>query len=395
LNNLAPEGLTLLSGKGYGIDISASGEPTVGMLDHCDGIVVRSAKVDTDLFPRLIAVARAGAGYNNITVDKATAKGICVFNTPGANANAVAELVFTMIGYNARRISHAMDFVRMLKGTDAEINTMVEEGKSQFSGFELMGKTLGVIGLGKIGLLVANAGVRRGMRVIGYEAHPTAENMNLLDTRVQVAKNIEEVICAADILSVHVPLSGKTKNLIGAPQISLMKIGCVLVNYARSGIYNDDAVLTALATGKVSAYITDFPSTALIGNIRVDCTPHLGASTAEAETNCAVMAVNELSDYLNFGTIANSVNFPALEMPLAQHIRTRIAVVNRDVPNMIAAISGVFGNAIINIHDFRNASNGTLGYNLIDTAANVADELVEKIRQIPNVMRVRAIRFSK
>ena len=395
LNRLAQEGLTLLASQGYEIDLCESGKPTADMMIASDGIVVRSAKVDTALFPGLIAVARAGAGYNNITVDKATESGTCVFNTPGANANAVAELVFIMLGMHARRINNALCFVTKLDGNDAEINAAMEAEKARFSGFELANKTLGVIGLGKIGVLVANAGIKRGMRVVGYDAYPTLENMHQLDAKVERTSRMEDVLALADILSVHVPLNEKTKNLIGAKQLAMMKLGCVLMNYARDGIVDNAAVISALAENTIAAYITDFPTMALRGLKNVICTPHLGASTDEAEEKCAVMAVTQLRNYLEFGTVTNSVNFPVLEMPLSEEVRTRLVVVNNDVPNMIAVITGVLGGANINIHGFTNASNGKIGYNLVDLATVVAEELVEKIRQLPNVLRVRVIEFSK
>ena len=389
LNKLSPEGLALF---GSGFDVNPNAK-------FPEGIVVRSAKVNTDTYPGLLAVARAGAGTNNISVKNATERGVCVFNTPGANANAVAELVFTMLGFHARRIGQAIAFVEKLAGDDAKINATVEAEKSQFSGFELAGKTLGVIGLGKIGVLIANAGIEKGMTVIGYDAHPTAENARLLRQKVKIATLMEKVICDADILTVHVPLSDETRKMIGAQQIAIMKDGCILMNYSRDGIYNNTAVVDALNAGKVSAYITDFPTAELkqallvFNTSRLICTPHLGASTEEAEDNCAVMAVKQLMAYLEDGTVVNSVNFPVMEMHPAPAVRTRLAVVNKDVPNMISVITGVIGEAGINIHSTRNESNGEVGYNLIDICADVGEDLIERIRQLPNVIRVRVIKF--
>lgn len=385
LNNVSETGLKLF-GDAYQIGPNVT-DP--------EAVIVRSAEVDTDRYQSLIAVARAGAGVNNISVAKATEKGVCVFNTPGANANAVAELVFIMLGLYARRVDQALRFVQMLDGDDAAIAARVEAGKSKFTGFELAGKTLGIVGLGKVGVLVANAGIERGMKVIGYDAFPTLTNMHELSPQVQIARRMQEVLLVADVFSVHVPLSEKTKNLIGVDQVALMKSDCILMNYARDGICDDAAILEALNIGKVKAFITDFPTKALLGNAGVICTPHLGASTAESEENCAIMAARQLKNYLEYGIVTNSVNFPAIEIFPTQAIRSRLAIVNRDVPNMIAAITGVLGEAGVNIQAFTNESNGRIGYNLVDIEADVNDEVIERIRQLPKVLRVRALKFSK
>ena len=340
-----------------------------------EAIILRSAKLDTDDYPSLLAVARAGAGVNNVSVAKATEKGVCVFNTPGANANAVAELVFTMLGLYARCVGQALRFTQTLDGDDATITAKVEAEKAKFSGFELAGKTIGVIGLGKIGVLVANAGIKQGMRVVGYDAFPTLTNMHQLSAGVEIARRMEEVVGSADILSVHVPLSPKTKHLIDAKQITLMKPNCILINYARDGIFDDGAVIEALNLGKVATYITDFPTSALLANQKVICTPHLGASTAESEENCAVMACRQLKNYLEYGVVNNSVNFPVVEMFPSNTTRTRLAIVNKDVPNMIAVITGALGEAGVNIQAFANESNGKIGYNLIDLEVEVGDEV--------------------
>ncbi len=384
LNNVSKTGLKLLHDHEVGRDVT-----------NPEAIIVRSTEVDTDWYPNLVTVARAGAGVNNVTVTKATEKGICVFNTPGANANAVAELVFIILGLYARHVDKALRFVQTLSGDDVDITTQVEAEKSKFTGFELTGKTLAVIGLGKIGVLVANAGIKWGMKVIGYDAFPTNANMHKLDARVEIARRMEEVLAVADVLSVHVPFSVKTKHLIGAAQIALMKDDCILMNYAREGIYDDAAVLEALTIGKVKAFITDFPTRALCENDRVICTPHLGASTVESEENCAVMAAQQLLNYLEYGVVTNSVNFPVVEVFPTQTIKTRLAIVNKDVPNMIAVIAGVLGEAQINIHALTNESNGKIGYNLIDVDVDVSEVLAERIRQLPNILRVRILRFTK
>lgn len=360
-----------------------------------EAIIVRSAKIDTAEYPHLVAVARAGAGVNNVTVTKATEQGVCVFNTPGANANAVAELVFIMLGLYARRVDHALHFVETLDGDDTAITAQVEAGKSKFTGFELVGKTLSVVGLGKIGVLVANAGIERGMKVVGYDAFPTLSNMHQLNSRVEIVRRMEDALSVTDVLSVHVPLSEKTRNLIGANQIALVKDECILMNYARDGIYDDEAVLQATGNNKVKAFITDFPTKALLGNKKVICTPHLGASTAESEENCAVMAARQLRNYLEYGVVTNSVNFPVVEVFPTQAIRTRLTIVNKDVPNMIAVIAGILGEAGINIQALTNESNGKIGYNLVDVETDVDEGVAERIRQLPNILRVRVLRFAK
>jgi D-3-phosphoglycerate dehydrogenase len=387
LNNISQQGLKLLN-DGYAVSPSEA-EP--------DAVLVRSAVVDTDEIPSMLAIARAGAGVNNISIDKATEKGVCVFNTPGANANAVAELVFIMLGIAARKIHKSLEFSQSLssEADDKAIGEKVEKGKSQFSGFELQGKTLGVIGLGKIGVLAANAGLQHGMTVIGYDPFPTVANVHFLNPKAEIAHKLDDILARADVLSVHVPLSDKTRNLIGAAQLAKAKNGVILMNYARKGIYDDAAVIAALESGKVSNYITDFPTKALLGRSNVICTPHLGASTAESEENCAVMAVNQLRNYLEYGVVVNSVNFPITEAFPESSTRTRLAVINKDVPNMIAQVTQVVGAAGINIGSFTNASNGKIGYNIIDLDTDVPDSVVASIKAIPNVIRVRVLRFGQ
>jgi D-3-phosphoglycerate dehydrogenase len=271
LNNISNQGLKLFS-DAYAVTSEAG---------PADALLVRSALVDAEGYPQAQCIARAGAGVNNITIDKATDLGICVFNTPGANANAVAELVFIMLGIAARRVHHSIEFVQSLAAEDDDkvLNEKVEKGKSRFAGFEMQGKTLAVIGLGKIGVLVANAGIKRGMHVIGYDPFPTLTNAHALDSRVEMSHKLDEVIRAADVITVHVPLSEHTKNLISTKQLETLRDGVILLNYARKGIYDDAAVLKAVESGKVQAYITDFPAKNLMGKDKVICTPHLGAST--------------------------------------------------------------------------------------------------------------------
>lgn len=387
LNNISQQGLKLF-GDSYAV---------AGDTSSPDAVLVRSAIVDTDEIPSMLAIARAGAGVNNISIDKATEKGVCVFNTPGANANAVAELVFIMLGIAARKIHKSLEFSQALSGEadDKAISEKVEKGKANFSGFELQGKTLAVIGLGKIGVLVSNAGLQHGMKVIGYDPFPTVANVHLLNPRVDIAHKLDDVISQADVISVHVPLSDKTRHLISEAQLKKAKNGVILMNYARKGIYDDAAVVAALDSGKVSHYINDFPSKALLGRPNVICTPHLGASTAESEENCAVMAVNQLRNYLEFGIVANSVNFPIIEVYPEDSTRTRVVVINKDVPNMIAQITQVIGKAGLNIVSFTNASNGKIGYNIIDLDKDLPEPLVDTIKGIDNVVRVRVLRFPR
>ncbi len=360
-----------------------------------DAIIVRSAQVDTDAYDGLLAVARAGAGVNNISIDKATEKGVCVFNTPGANANAVAELVFIMLGISARNIHKSLQFTQNLAQESDEkvLSEKVEKGKSSYTGFELAGKTLGVLGLGKIGVLVANAGMEHGMNVIGYDAFPTIANIHNLNPKAEIAHTMDRLIEAADIITVHVPLSDKTRNLVNESVIARMKPGVILLNYARKGIYDDDAVINGLTSGKVATYLTDFPTRKLVQTPNVVCTPHLGASTAESEENCAVMAVTQLKSYLEFGVIANSVNFPIIEVFPQQSTKTRLIVINKDIPNMIAHIANVLGNAGINIQSLTNESNGKVGYNIIDLESDIPSSVVTSIQEISNVLRVRVLRF--
>jgi len=385
LNNISPQGL-----KHFPESYSVSSENALP-----DAVLVRSAPVDTDAISSMLCIARAGAGVNNITVEKATAKGVCVFNTPGANANAVAELVFIMLGIAARKIHKGLEFTQSLAAEtdDKVIAEKMEKGKSKYSGFELMGKTLGVVGLGKIGVLVANAGLDRGMSVVGYDPFPTVANVHYLNSRVDITHKLEDAIRNADVISVHVPLSDKTRNLIDSKQLQKLKDGVILINYARKGVYDDTAVLDALASGKVNTYITDFPTHDLIVNDKVICTPHLGASTAESEENCALMAVKQVRNYLEYGVIANSVNFPGVEVFPQESTRTRLVVINRDVPGMIAKITQVVGAAGLNIQALTNESNGKIGYNIIDLECDLPAGLEQSLVRIENVVRVRVLKY--
>lgn len=386
LNKISPEGLKLF-GSEYEV---ADG------LSSPDAILVRSAQLDTDAYPDTLAVARAGAGVNNITVDKATAAGLCVFNTPGANANAVAELVFTVLGAYARNIIPGIAFARETAAateTDKELDEKVEKGKSKFAGFELVGKTLGVIGLGKIGVLVANAGIASGMDVVAFDPFPSIDNIHLLSSSVKIAKSMAEVAKAADVLSIHVPLMDKTRGLVDAAFVAGMKDGAILVNYSRGPIVKEADVIAALDSGKLKAYLNDFPSKALVNHAKAICTPHLGASTEESEENCATMAVNQLKGYLELGNVVNSVNFPVCEAVPSDNTKTRLIVINKDVPNMIAGITKVLGEAGVNIASLVNKSNGKVGYNIIDIEGDIPAAAVEAVSKGEDVIRTRVIKF--
>ena len=386
LNKISPEGLNLF-GSEYEV---ADG------LSSPDAILVRSSQLDTDGYPETLAIARAGAGVNNITVEKATASGICVFNTPGANANAVAELVFTVLGVYARNILPGIAFATATAestDSDKEIDEKVEKGKGKFAGFELAGKTLGVIGLGKIGVLVANQGVRTGMKVVAFDPFPSIENIHLLSSSVKIAKSTAEVTKACDVLSVHVPLSDKTRGIVNADLLAGVKDGAILVNYSRGPIVKDADVIAALDSGKLRAYLHDFPSKALNAHPKAVGTPHLGASTEESEENCATMAVNQLKSYLELGNVVNSVNFPVCESVPSDKVQTRLIVINKDVPNKIAAITKVLGDAGVNIASFVNKSNGKVGYNIIDVEGDVPQAAVDAVKASDDVIRIRVIKL--
>jgi len=384
LNKISAKG-TSLFGKNYSIGDSEN---------NPQAILVRSAQVDTDSFSGdLLAVARAGAGVNNITIDKASAKGICVFNTPGANANAVSELVFTTLGVALRNIHKSLSWIGSLKDKeDKEISEAVEKNKAAFVGAELAGKTIGVVGLGKIGVLVANGAIGRGMKVIAYEPYPSIANMLMLNNTVKVVQNLDEVIAAADVLTVHVPFMPATKGLLNETNLANFD-GSYLLNFARNGIVSDAGIKAFLFKNKNNAYITDFPSKADLSNEQVISFPHLGASTEEAEENCATMAVEQLKDYLEFGIVRNSVNFPASGSVPSAGVKNRIVVINNDVPNMIALISKVFGDAGLNIQSFKNESNGKIGYNLIDLESSIPQSLIDSLKKIEQIIRVRVIAF--
>lgn len=385
MNAIAREGLELI-GDNYELasDLAAP-----------DGILVRSSKVDTDDYPGLLAVARAGSGVNNISVDKASAQGVCVFNTPGANANAVVDLVFPMVGVWLRNISKGIEFCQSLAGIDpGKIMGEVEAKKAAFKGVEIAGKNLGVVGLGQIGVRLANGGVQRFMKVKGFDPKPAIANIHQLLPEVTLTPTLAQTLADADIVSLHLPLNQGTHGLVDEDFLAKMKNNAILLNYARGPIVNEKAVLKVLDEGHLQGYITDFPTPETIGHPGVLTTPHLGASTTESEENCAVMAVKELSTYLEYGNVVHSVNFPNVESTPSANVDTRLIMINRDVPGMIAYASNVISRFNINIASYINESNGTIGYNIIDLEAPVRSELVEQIVNNENVIRTRVIRFK-
>lgn len=359
-----------------------------------EGILVRSSPVNVDDYPSLQAVARAGAGVNNINVARATEKGICVFNTPGANANAVVDLVFPMIGVWKRNIYKGIRFCESLvELAPEEVGPTVEKRKSAFKGEEIRGKRLGVVGLGQIGTRLANGGIQRQMQVMGYDPGPALDNIHQLSPDVKICRSLKDCVGDADIVSIHLPLNEKTKNLINAEFIAKMKKGAVLVNYSREQIVDEEAVIAALDSGWLEAYLTDFPTSRNVGHEKVLTTPHLGASTSESEENCARMAVRELMAYLQYGNVVHSVNFPNVESTPADTVHSRLIVINRDVPGMIAFISNVFGRNHLNIASYLNRSNGTIGYNIIDVESEITSVIVDEVKKNQDVIRTRIIRF--
>jgi len=382
INRIAPEGLAL-----FGTNFQVGQDEA-----NPHGIIVRSSPVDTDDYPELLAVARAGAGVNNITVDKATEQGICVFNTPGANANAVAELLFTMLGIQMRHIHEGVALCKELAGLDdAAISAAVESRKAAFRGVELAGKTLGVIGAGKIGVMVANGGVQRQMKVVAFDPFPALENIHALSYDVKPARNLGTVLQQSDIVTIHIHLNKKTQGLVKSEFVEQMKPGATLINFARGEIVDDVAVLKALDAGSLDGYITDFPNNINLNHPKVLISPHLGASTEESEENCACLAVSELKDYLEYGTISRSVNFPTVESIPSGSCHARLIMINRDIPGMIGFATNIIGSNNINIASYINESNGLIGYNIIDVESPVSREVIATIEAHPDVIRTRII----
>ena len=381
LNNISARGLARLPQDAFKVG---------GDIKDPDGILLRSFKMhDMEIPKTLKAVGRAGAGVNNIPVPKLSGMGIPVFNAPGANANAVKELVVAGLLLASRNICQAWDFARNLQGSDADIGKATEAGKKDFAGFELPGRTLGVVGLGAIGRYVANVGVSLGMKVIGYDPGITVEGAWQLSADVKKAASVDELLRNVDFVSFHVPLLDATKNLINADRLKNMRKGAVILNFAREGIVDDAAVVEALNAGKLYAYINDFPTNLTKNHPRCITLPHLGASTEEAEENCAIMVADQLRDFLENGNIKNSVNFPDVVVP--RESPHRLVVANANVPNMLGQISTAMAEAGLNIHDMVNRSRGDLAYTVVDLDAPITDAVCGTITAIKGVLSARVV----
>ena len=385
LNQISPLGLGRLPADRYqvGDDIA---DP--------DAILVRSQNMLNRKIPNsVVAIGRAGAGTNNIPVQDMNIRGIPVFNTPGANANAVKELVLAGMFLAARNLIPALQFVENLQGDDAALNKQAEDGKKRFSGIELPGRTLGIIGLGEIGRIVADAAIKLGMKVIGYDPKITVDSAWSLSAEVKKAQSIEALLRHSDFISVHVPLLDSTRHLISENSVKIMKQNTILLNFSRSAIVDEDAILAGIATNKIKYYVCDFPSQKLQHQKAVITLPHLGASTLEAEENCAVMVVNQLMDYLQNGNITNTVNFPNIVME--RESPYRVAVANANVPNILGQISTSMAKAGLNIHNMINKSRGEMAYTLVDVDSPVPQNVIDEVAMITGVLMARYLPFPR
>ena len=379
LNNISPLGLEKFSKESYQVSTSDK---------NPDAILVRSAKMhDMEIGDSLKAIGRAGAGVNNIPLKQMSDKGVVVFNTPGANANAVKELVISSMLLASRNICQAWDYVNKLPLEN--LKTTVEDGKKQYSGSELPGKTLGIVGLGAIGVEIANAASMLGMDVIGYDPSISKKNAWKISSEVQEALSLEELFSKSDFVSFHVPLVDATKNLLDAKRIALLPEGCVVINMSRDGIVDEEELIKSLDSGKVKYYVTDFPIDEKKNHGRVIALPHLGASTSEAEENCAIMIAKQVKDYLEHGNIVNSVNFPDSKMPRAGE--ERLAITHRNVPNMVRQITKEIAEEGANIVDMLNKSRGEFAYTLIDIEKEIPNTVIENIKQVEGILKVRAL----
>ncbi len=382
LNNISVRGLERLPRDRYEI---------ASEIGHPDAVLVRSADMHGMELPSSVkAVARAGAGTNNIPVARLSKRGVVVFNAPGANANAVKELVIAGMFLAARNICQAWEYVRRLQGNDDALDEAVEQGKKRFVGYELPGRTLGVVGLGAIGVEVANAAHLLGMRVLGFDPQITVQRAWQLSSGVEQALSLDDLFSRCDMVTVHVPLLEATRNLVNAARLRLMRGNGVVLNFARAGIVDEAAVLEALEAGRLGAYICDFPTAQLKDHAKVVALPHLGASTGEAEENCAVIVADTLRDFLENGAIRNSVNFPEAILPRMSG-STRLAIANENVPNMVGQISTALASAKLNIADLLNKSRGELAYTLIDVDGAVPAGVIDVVRGIDGVLGVRVL----
>ena len=383
MNKISPVGLNRFPSELYEVG-DAVQDP--------QGILVRSAKLlDLEFNPGLLAIARAGVGVNNIPLDRCAAAGIPVFSTPGANANAVKELVICAMLMGSRDIPGAIRWVREQAASGVDVSTVVEKGKSAFIGPELYKKTLGIIGLGAIGSIVANTAISLGMDVYGYDPFLSVDTALRLDRHVHVVKDINDLYKRSDYITMHIHYTEKTAHMIDADAIAAMKRGVRVINLARGEIVDDEAMLTALDTGMVAAYITDFPNNRLLAAPHVVAMPHLGASTPESEQNCAVMAARQLQDYLVNGNIRNSVNLPNLEQEWSGI--SRLCLIHKNVPAMLANITSLFGRDGVNVENLSNKSRGDYAYTMVDLGSKVGDNVIEDVRRTANVIRVRSLEW--
>lgn len=355
-----------------------------------DAVLLRSHSLHDHPFPESIkAIGRAGAGVNNIPIKECTENGIVVFNTPGANANAVKELVIAGLLLSSRKIYQGINWAQTLKGKGVEVPKLVEKGKSNFVGPELFGKTLGVVGLGAIGMLVANAAEGLGMRVVGYDPYISIDTAWQLSKYVEKARSLDSLLSESDYISIHVPLLDSTRGFIDKSKFAIMKQGVRIMNFAREGLINNKDLFEALKSGRVSCFVTDFPDEEMLGQENIITVPHLGASTPESETNCAVMAVDQLKNFLEHGNIKNSVNFPAADMP--RNGGSRIIIANKNVPAMVGKITNVLAEQNINIADLLNQHRDEIAYNIIDVDGEIREEQIKKIKAIEGIILVRLL----
>ena len=383
LNKISAAGLKRFDPEHYQVSDSQT---------NPEGIMVRSAKLlDMDFPSELLAIARAGVGVNNIPIERCSEAGIAVFSTPGANANAVKELVLCAMLIGSRDIPGALNWVREQAASGVEVSTVVEKGKSAFVGPEIFRKTLGVVGLGAIGSLVANAAIQLGMDVYGYDPFLSVDAALRLDHHIHIVKDIRDLYKRSDYVTFHIHCTDQTRGMVDADAIASMKRGIRVINLARGEIVQDDAMIPALETGRVAAYITDFPNNRLLAAPHVVAMPHLGASTPESEQNCAVMAADELKDYLETGNVRNSVNLPAVSMTPSGVMR--LCILHKNVPGMLANITTLFGRDGVNVENLSNKSNGDWAYTMVDLAAHIGDDVLQDVRAMEHVVRVRAINW--
>ncbi len=381
-NKISSKGLDLFEKDRY--EVSAD-------LSEPDAIILRSQKLHDETFSdSTLAIGRAGAGVNNIPIDRCSDQGIVVFNTPGANANAVKELVILGMLLAARNVVPALTFATSLKGQGDAVGPAVEKNKAQFVGYELKGKKLGVLGLGAIGLMVANAAVELGMEVEGYDPYLSVNRAWELSSAVKPAKSLEKMLKTSDFVTVHVPFSDKTKSFLNADRIKCLKSSAVLLNFSRDALVDEDALLEALNAKKVTTYVTDFPTDALLNHDRVVSIPHLGASTAEAEENCAVMIAKQMKDFLVNGNIQNSVNFPDCTLERSEGA-TRLVVVNKNVPNIIGTVSSTLAEYGVNIIEMTNKSRGDFAYNIIDFEGDLAETALKALNGVDGIIKTRVL----